>query len=328
MILRFREGQKALLAFNVVSLCLFGFLFLEAGNLEFVLYEGVIVFFLVLIAATDSKVLYPKGLLWGLTLWAQMHLAGGGLFLGGAKLYEKVLVPLVGAPYWVFRYDQLVHVVGFGFCTLLAWHLLRPRLARPDIPPRGGLAFLLVLAGLGFGAVNEIVEFASTVALERTGVGGYVNNALDLVADLGGALLALAWIRLGPRPVLVTAAVIERDGRVLVAQRGSGDPLSGKWEFPGGKIEPGETPERCLVREIREELGIEVRVQEFLCSSRFAYDHVTVELLAYRCAWVSGEIRLDAHQAVLWTTAGDIDRLDLAEADLPIALRLSTGLNP
>ena len=323
MRLRFREGQKALLAFNVMSLCLFGFFFLEAGNLEFVLYEGVIVFFMVLIAATDPKVLYPKGLLWGLTLWAQMHLAGGGLFLGGAKLYEKVLVPLVGAPYWIFRYDQLVHVVGFGFCTLLAWHLLRPRLARPDLPPRGGLAFLLVLAGLGFGAVNEIVEFASTVLLERTGVGGYVNNALDLVADLAGALLALAWLRLGPGPVLVTGAVIEHDGRVLVAQRNPGDPLSGKWEFPGGKIEPGETPERCLVREIREELGIEVRVEQFLCLSRFGYDHVTVELLAYRCAWVSGEVRANAHQAILWATAAEIAGLDLAEADLPIARRLS-----
>ena len=121
----------------------------------------------------------------------------------------------------------------------------------------------------------------------------------------------------------MTGAVIEHDGRVLVAQRNPGDPLSGKWEFPGGKIEPGETPERCLVREIREELGIEVRVEQFLCLSRFGYDHVTVELLAYRCAWVSGEVRANAHQAILWATAAEIAGLDLAEADLPIARRLS-----
>lgn len=318
MKIRFREGQKQLLGFNLASLVLFGFLFLGSGNIEFLVYEGVILFFIGLVALTDSKVLYPKGLLWGLTLWAQLHLAGGGLFLGGQKLYEKILVPLVGAPYHIFRYDQLVHILGFGVCTILAWHLLMPHLRKPNSPPRGGLAFLLVLAGLGFGAVNEIVEFASTAILARTGVGGYVNNALDLVADLVGALVALAWLRSRKNRVLVTAAVIENEGRVLLAQRHRGDPLAGKWEFPGGKIEREETPQDCLSREIREELGIEVRVEKFLCSSRFDYDHVSVEILAYRCKWVSGHLQQNVHQALQWVSLQNLAEMDLVAADRPI----------
>lgn len=319
MKIRFREGQMLLLGFNLASLALFGFLFAGSRNLEFLAYEGVILFFIGLVALTDSKVLYPKGLLWGLTLWAQLHLAGGGLFLGGQKLYEKILVPLVDAPYHVFRYDQMVHILGFGVCTILAWHLLMPHLRKPDAPPRGGLAFLLVLAGLGFGAVNEIVEFSSTVILARTGVGGYVNNALDLVADLIGALIALAWLRFRKRKVLVTAAVIDRDGKFLLAQRGPGDRLAGKWEFPGGKIEQGETPQDCLSREIREELGIVVQVGEFLCSSRFDYDHASVEIFAYRCKWVSGKLQQNAHQALQWLSPEELSEVDLAAADRPIA---------
>jgi len=317
--IRFREGQKPLLVFNLASLVLFGFLFVGSGNLEFLVYEGVILFFMGLVALTDSKVLYPKGLLWGLTIWAQLHLAGGGLFLGGQKLYEKILVPLVGAPYHLFRYDQLVHILGFGVCTLLVWHLIRPLLRKPDSSPRGRLAFIVVLGGLGLGAVNEIVEFASTVIMPKTGVGGYVNNALDLVANFVGALIAVVWLRSRKGRVPVTAAVIEREGKILIAQRDHEDRLAGKWEFPGGKIEPGETHQDCLSREIREELGIDVQVGDFLCSSRFDYDHASVEIFAYRCRWVAGKLRQNAHQALQWVAPEALAAMDLAAADLPIA---------
>ena len=127
------------------------------------------------------------------------------------------------------------------------------------------------------------------------------------------------------RPTRVAAAVIGRDGKVLLAQRGPADRLAGKWEFPGGKIEPGETPEDCLAREIREELGIEVWVGDFLCSSRFDYDYASVELYAYRCRWVSGELQHNAHQALQWVLPSDLPKVDLAAADRPIAERLFGG---
>lgn len=133
------------------------------------------------------------------------------------------------------------------------------------------------------------------------------------------AFFALAWQNSRNRRILVTAAVIEKEGKVLLAQREPKDRLAGKWEFPGGKVEPGETPQDCLAREIREELGIEVQVGEFLCSSRFDYDHASVEILAYRCSWLAGQIQRNVHQALQWVFPEDLAKVDLAEADRPIA---------
>ena len=78
----------------------------------------------------------------------------------------------------------------------------------------------------------------------------------------------------------VVAGIIERDGLILIAQRKPGDRLAHQWEFPGGKVEPGETPEQALVRELREEFAVETEVGAYVGRSVFAYEHVTVELLA------------------------------------------------
>lgn len=117
----------------------------------------------------------------------------------------------------------------------------------------------------------------------------------------------------------VTAAVLEKDGKILLAQRRRGDALAGKWEFPGGKLEPGETPEQCLKRELREEFGIEARIGRFVCASRFEYKHFQVELLVYRAEHVSGEFRLNEHDAIAWTDAAGLAAYDLASADIPVA---------
>ena len=123
----------------------------------------------------------------------------------------------------------------------------------------------------------------------------------------------------------VTAAVIEKDGKILIARRKQKDPLGGKWEFPGGKLESGETPEACLKRELREELGIETRVEEFLCSSRFVYRHIAIELLAYRASHVSGEITLHEHERVEWILPEELKDYDFSEADKPVVRKLTEG---
>ena len=120
----------------------------------------------------------------------------------------------------------------------------------------------------------------------------------------------------------VTAAVIEKDGRILIARRKAGDAMGGKWEFPGGKLEPGETPEECLKRELKEELGIEAEIQEFLLSSKFTYRHMAVELLAFRTSHVSGEITLHEHERIAWILPEELDLYDFPEADKPILERL------
>ncbi len=120
----------------------------------------------------------------------------------------------------------------------------------------------------------------------------------------------------------VTAAVIEKDGKILVARRKRDGSQAGKWEFPGGKLEPGETPEAGLRRELREELGIETEVGAFFCSSRFVYPHMDVELLVYRTSYVSGEIALHEHDRVEWVAPEALGEIDFSEADKPVVRKL------
>lgn len=122
--------------------------------------------------------------------------------------------------------------------------------------------------------------------------------------------------------IAVTAGIVERGGRVLIARRGQGDALAGKWEFPGGKIEPGETPEECLARELREELGIETRVGECVATSMYDYGRDAVELLAYRAEIVAGEPLPREHEALTWAPLAELERYDFAAADVPIVRRL------
>lgn len=116
----------------------------------------------------------------------------------------------------------------------------------------------------------------------------------------------------------VACAVIERDGRYLATQRGPGMTLPLKWEFPGGKIRDGESPEQCLRRELAEELGIEVLVVEALAPTTHRYPGLTVTLHPLRCRPAAGEPTLHEHAAARWLTPAELPALDWAEADLPI----------
>jgi 8-oxo-dGTP diphosphatase len=124
--------------------------------------------------------------------------------------------------------------------------------------------------------------------------------------------------------VRVTAAILRRpDGAVLVARRAPGRRLAGQWEFPGGKIEPGETPEACLARELDEELGITVTVGQHVATSHHDDGELAVELMAYECRLVSGELELVDHDAVAWVAPARLRDYALAVADVPIAEALS-----
>ena len=116
----------------------------------------------------------------------------------------------------------------------------------------------------------------------------------------------------------VTAAIIVQSGKVLAARRKPGKHLSGYWEFPGGKIEKGESPEECLVRELSEELGIEVRVNAFIGESKFDYGNKYIRLLAYKVEHVSGDFKLLDHDEIRWLAMCELDDLEWAPADLPI----------
>ncbi len=128
-----------------------------------------------------------------------------------------------------------------------------------------------------------------------------------------------------PVLVRVTGAIMEENGRIMIAKRKSGSHLAGKWEFPGGKIEAGESPEDCLKREIKEELAITVRVGAFLGSSIYHYDHLSIELLAYRVYWEAGDLRIRTHECVEWVPISRLVEYDFAPADVPIVEKLKNG---
>ena len=127
-----------------------------------------------------------------------------------------------------------------------------------------------------------------------------------------------------PLPLPVVAAVIERGGSVLLAQRPGYKQQALKWEFPGGKVEPGETAEAALIREIREELSCEVCVIRPLPRSTHTYDRMTIEMIPFVCQLVPGspEPQPAEHHAIAWVTPSELTSYDLAAADLPVAAAL------
>lgn len=118
--------------------------------------------------------------------------------------------------------------------------------------------------------------------------------------------------------IQVIAAVIRCGSKILLAQRKRGH-LAGKWEFPGGKIEAGESPEDCLARELREEFDIEVRVGKFIATSRFKNKEISIELHGYEVEFVLGDFVLRDHNAIQWVEPESLLDWDIPEADVPIA---------
>ena len=125
-----------------------------------------------------------------------------------------------------------------------------------------------------------------------------------------------------PKTLLpVVAAVIEDGaGRVLVAQRPAHKHLARKWEFPGGKVEPGEVPMAALARELREELGIEIEILRALPEFTHDYGRVVIAMLPFVCRLASGSAAPHPHEhiAIRWVTLRDLPDLDLAAADRPV----------
>jgi len=116
----------------------------------------------------------------------------------------------------------------------------------------------------------------------------------------------------------VACAIIEREGRVLAAQRSAIMSLPLKWEFPGGKIEAGESPEQCLHRELREELGISVHIGAAFAPATHSYPDFTVTLYPFVCRMAEGIITMHEHLDLKWIEPHRMPELDWAAADLPV----------
>jgi len=116
----------------------------------------------------------------------------------------------------------------------------------------------------------------------------------------------------------VACAIIQQDGLILATQRSATMSLALKWEFPGGKLEAGESPQVCLLRELNEELGVSVTIGQELPPHTHSYPSFAVTLYPFLCHQLRGSIILHEHNDARWLTPSDLQQLDWAEADLPL----------
>lgn len=168
--MRFKKSEVPILLVNLIYILAFGSLSLLRLNYEFVIYCAVIVLFLLLICVFQRRIQFDCCTLWGLTLWGFLHMAGGHLFIGGTRLYDQILLP-VWSKYGILKYDQFVHVLGFGVATLVCFHLLRPHL-KAEVRSWAVLSVLAALMGMGLGAFNEVIELLVVWVVPQSGVGG------------------------------------------------------------------------------------------------------------------------------------------------------------
>lgn len=115
---------------------------------------------------------------------------------------------------------------------------------------------------------------------------------------------------------VVAAIIINKEGKILITQRNFKKSQGGLWEFPGGKIEPNETRENAIVREIKEELDIDIEVKSYLSEKVFNYPEKNINLIALECKKINGEIRLLEHEDYKWISKNELDNFQFAPADL------------
>jgi hypothetical protein len=175
----------------------------RTGNAEFVFYIAVMLVLAAVIWVVHRAVGLPEAALWALSLWGLAHMAGGLVPVPASwpvegpnrVLYSTWLIPDR------IKYDHVVHAWGFGVTTWLCWLGLAASLTRGGAAavPTFGRLVLAWTAGQGFGALNEVVEFAATLLVPETNVGGYLNTGWDLVSNLFGATVAVTAIALAHR---------------------------------------------------------------------------------------------------------------------------------
>lgn len=127
--------------------------------------------------------------------------------------------------------------------------------------------------------------------------------------------------------IRVTAAIIIDNGKILLTQRSSNDKLLAlKWEFPGGKIEEGESEKNCLIREIKEELNLDINVKSFFFKNTHNYGEKEIELNFFICEIKKGNLKLNVHNDFCWVTKEELTKFDLAEADIPVINQIMSKL--
>ncbi len=189
----------AVLAFTLLYMLIAILGAFSRDNYEFLIYIGVMIVLIGLVGVVHVRVHLTLPLLWCLSVWGLAHMMGGLVPVpeswpidGDIRvLYSWWLIPDY------LKFDNIVHAYGFGVTTWVCWQGLSAALRRHmPVYPTFGLLVLCAAGGMGFGALNEVIEFTATLLVPETNVGGYVNTGWDLVTNLVGAVVAATLIRI------------------------------------------------------------------------------------------------------------------------------------
>ena len=184
-------ARRAILGFVVAYYIGFVVLGIATDNRQTAFYAGFIAIAFFGLLYWDFRRHFSDFILWGIALWGALHMAGGMIPVEeGRVLYNVQLLSFL-------RFDQLVHAIGFGFAGLA--------FAESVDPKPGSGALLALMGGLGFGALNEMVEFLITRFVPDTNIGGFENTGWDLVANTIGASLAALWVRTSSQPRIASS---------------------------------------------------------------------------------------------------------------------------
>ncbi|MCD4666512.1 DUF2238 domain-containing protein [archaeon] len=174
--------NKTLFVFMIFIIIAFTIYSYFAKNSEF-LYYGIVYILITLIAYYHQKRFkIPVYIITLLIILFILHMLGGSVYLNEIRLYDYMIL--------IFRYDQIIHIFGSFVVTLSAYEIIKDNLSKEIKKNSFNLSLLLILISLGVGAIYEIIEFFAVIILQHQGVGDYINNALDLIFNLFGALIA------------------------------------------------------------------------------------------------------------------------------------------
>ena len=169
-------------------------------NTEFVFYIVVMAVLITSLVIVHKRVNFSNGVLWGMSFWGLLHMAGGLVRVPEA-LTQDGSQPVLYS-WWIIhewlKYDQIVHAYGFGVTTWVCWQILKSNIKKQtgyEPEPTYGLCILSAAGGMGFGALNEVVEFVATLTIPDTNVGDYANTGWDLVYNLLGCGVVAILIR-------------------------------------------------------------------------------------------------------------------------------------
>jgi hypothetical protein len=180
-----KKGLKSLVTITLIVLIGFLIKAILAKNYEFIGYWIVLVLLFLLVIKSDNKFNFPLIGLWFFSIWSMLHMAGGLIKINSVRLYDFILFNIIGDPYFILRYDQVIHAYCYFAISILIYFAMKNY-----TKDKKALIIFSILSTLGIGLLNEVIEFGMVIfANAAEAVGGYYNTALDLVFNLIGAVI-------------------------------------------------------------------------------------------------------------------------------------------